>query len=103
MPKISVIIPVYNTEKYLEQCLESVINQTYKDLEIICVNDASTDNSFDVINEYSKKDSRIKYINFETNKGVSAARNVGLEAATGDYICFIDSDDWIEQTQTETM
>ncbi len=103
MTKISVIIPVYNTEKYLPQCLESIINQTFKDIEIICINDASKDNSLSVIQEYAKKDNRIKYENFTANKGVSAARNYGINASCGDYIYFIDSDDWIETDYLEIM
>ena len=103
MSKISVIIPVYNTGKYLGQCLGSVINQTFKDLEIICVDDGSSDNSADILQKYAQKDSRIVVKNFEKNKGVSAARNCGLDAAAGEYICFIDSDDWIEENQIETM
>ena len=103
MTKISVIVPVYNTEKYISQCLESLINKTLKDIEIICVNDASKDSSLDVIKEYSKKDSRIKFINFENNKGVSAARNAGLDIATGEFVFFIDSDDWISENYLEDI
>ncbi len=91
-PKLSVIVPVYNVEPYLSEALDSVINQTYKDMEIICVNDGSTDNSPSILNEYAKKDSRIKIINQE-NQGLSEARNVGLRASVGDYIYFFDSDD----------
>ncbi len=93
---VSVIIPIYNVEQYLEKCLDSVINQTYKDLEIICVNDCSSDNSLKILQEYSRFDNRIKIINFEQNKGVSAARNAGLEIAKGEYIGFVDGDDWID-------
>ena len=91
MPKISVIIPVYNVEKYLAECLTSVVNQTFKDIEIICVNDGSTDNSPKILKEFAQKDSRIKIINQE-NQGLSAARNTGLDVATGEYVSFIDSD-----------
>ena len=94
MPKISVIIPVYNVEKYLAECLTSVVNQTFKDIEIICVNDGSTDNSPMILEEFAQKDSRIKIINQE-NQGLSAARNTGLDVATGEYVSFIDSDDYI--------
>ena len=94
-PKISVIIPVYNVEKYLQKCLDSVINQTYKNLEIICINDGSPDNSGKILDEYAKKDGRVIVIHQE-NAGVSAARNKGLEIATGEYIAFVDSDDWLE-------
>ncbi len=94
-PKISVIIPVYNVEKYLKKCLDSVISQTYKNLEIICINDGSPDNCGQILDEYAKKDSRIIVIHQE-NAGVSAARNQGLEIARGEYITFVDSDDWLE-------
>lgn len=94
MKKVSVIIPIYNSEKYLKECLDSVINQTYKNIEIICVNDVSTDKSVDIIKSY--KDKRIKLVNLKYNSGVAIARNRGIEESTGDYICFIDSDDyWI--------
>jgi len=92
---LSVIIPVYNVEPYLEQCLDSVINQTYKNLEIICINDGSTDNSLKILEKYQKKDSRIKLIN-QKNKGLSGARNAGLDVAKGEYIAFVDSDDYLE-------
>ncbi len=94
MKKISVIIPVYNVEKYIKQCLDSVINQTYKNLEILLVDDGSTDNSGTICDEYAKKDSRIKVIHKE-NGGLSSARNVALDIATGEYIAFVDSDDYI--------
>ncbi len=100
---VSVIIPIYNVEQYLEKCLDSVINQTYKDLEIVCVNDCSSDNSLDILQEYVQFDNRIKIINFEQNKGVSAARNAGLEMAKGEYVYFIDSDDWIDLDYIEKM
>lgn len=91
-PKISAIVPVYNTEKYLDECLNSIENQTLKDIEIICVNDGSTDNSLKILESHASRDDRIKIINQE-NQGVSVARNAGIEAATGEYISFIDSDD----------
>ncbi|MBP3847839.1 glycosyltransferase [bacterium] len=94
MPKISVIIPIYNVEKYLRQCLDSVVNQTIKDIEIICVNDGSTDNSQAILNEYAKKDERFVVIN-QVNQGLSVARNNGLNSATGKYVAFIDSDDYL--------
>ena len=95
MPKVSVIIPVYNVEKYLRECLDSVINQTLKDIEIICVNDGSTDNSLQILEEYADKDSRIKIIN-KDNGGVSSARNAGLDIAQGEFIGFLDSDDYLD-------
>lgn len=95
MIKISVIIPVYNVEQYLRECLESVINQTLSELEIICINDGSTDSSLDILREYEQKDNRIIVINQE-NEGVAATRNVGISLAKGEYISFIDSDDYID-------
>lgn len=92
MKKVSVIIPLYNEEKYIKECIESVVNQTYKNLEIIIVDDCSTDNSLKVVKKI--KDDRIKIIKLKENKGVANARNVGVEKATGDYICFLDSDDF---------
>ena len=102
MPKISIIIPVYNVEKYLSQCLDSIINQTFKDFECICVNDGSKDNSLNILQEYSKKDNRIKIVSQE-NKGVSIARNVGMKISKGKYISFIDSDDWICNDYLEVL
>ena len=100
--KVSVIVPVYNVEKYLDKCLTSLVNQTLKELEIIIINDGSTDNSQKVIDKYSKKYKNIIAITKE-NGGVSEARNLGLEKATGEYIGFIDSDDWIEPNMYELM
>lgn len=94
-PKVSIIVPVYNVENYLRKCLDSIINQTLKNIEIICINDGSTDNSLSILEEYASKDERIIVINQE-NAGVSSARNRGLEIATGEYIAFVDSDDWLE-------
>lgn len=101
-PTISIIIPVYNVEKYLRQCLESLINQTYKEIEIICVNDESPDNSLEILNEYAKSDERIVIVN-KKNEGVSAARNAGLKVAKGEYIMFVDSDDWVDLQMCEMM
>lgn len=92
MKKVSIIIPVYNSSKYIKECINSVINQSYKNLEIIIVNDKSTDNSLSIINSF--KDKRIKVINLDKNSGVSIARNKGIEVSTGDLICFLDSDDY---------
>jgi len=100
--KVSVIIPVYNSEKYLKQCLDSVVNQTLKDIEIIVVNDGSTDNSLKIIQEYSNKYKNIKVIN-KQNEGCYKARNVGLETAKGEYIAFLDSDDYIEFNMYEKL
>ena len=96
MPKVSIIIPVYNTKNYLEKCLNSVINQTLEDIEIICINGGSTDGSSIILNKFSKKDHRIKLIDLPQNQGVSAARNKGIDTATGEYIGFIDSDDFVD-------
>ena len=94
---ISVIIPIYNSEKYLKNCLDSVISQSYQDLEIICINDASTDNSMEILQNFQKKDERIIVITLEKNNGLSYARNVGLDRASGEYILFVDSDDELEK------
>lgn len=99
---ISIIMPVYNAEKYLNRSIESIMNQTYNNMEIILVNDGSTDNSLEICTNYQKKDNRIKLINQE-NKGVSIARNRGIDEATGDYIMFIDSDDYIEKNMIKDM
>lgn len=101
--KLSVIIPVYNASDYLRKCLDSVINQTLKDIEIICVNDASTDNSLEILNEYADKDKRIKIISYKENKGQGYARNLAIQNATGEYIGFIDSDDTIESDYYEYL
>lgn len=101
-PLISVIISVYGVEKYISQCLESVINQTYKNLEIIVVNDGTKDRSADIAKEYAAKDSRIKVYDFK-NGGLSVARNRGLEIATGEYISYLDSDDWLDTKMYETL
>lgn len=96
MPSVSVIIPVYNAEKYLDQCLESVVNQTHTDLEIILVNDGSKDSSGALCDSWAEKDDRIKVIH-KPNSGVAATRNMGTAAATGQWILHLDSDDWYEQ------
>lgn len=92
---ISVIVPVYNVEKYLRKCLDSIVNQTYPHLEIILVNDGSTDSSGEICEEYAARDPRIKLLHKE-NGGQSSARNLGLDSVTGDYIAFFDSDDWLD-------
>ena len=94
-PEISIIIPVYNVEKYLDECLNSAANQTFENIEIICVNDGSTDGSLEILESHASKDKRIRIISQE-NKGVSSARNEGLDAARGKYIYFMDSDDYME-------
>lgn len=101
-PRVSVIVPIYNVEKYLERCLESLINQTLKDIEIIAINDGSTDGSLDILNKYARYDRRIKVIDKE-NSGVSDCRNIAMKQITGKYITFVDSDDWIDLNAIETM
>ena len=91
--KVSVIIPVYNTEKYLRQCLDSVVNQTLRDIEIICVDDGSTDGSIEILREYEQKDSRVKVL-CQKNQYAGVARNNGLNYASGEYVFFMDSDDY---------
>lgn len=102
MPNISIIIPVYNVGQYLEKCIESVINQTYKDIEIICVDDGSTDISSEICDKYGKMDSRIKVIH-KTNEGLVSARQAGLKIAMGKYVGFVDGDDWIDEEMYECM
>lgn len=99
---LTVIIPVYNTSKYLKQCIHSVQNQTYSDLEILLVDDGSTDESGEIIEEYAKSDSRIRAIH-QKNQGLSAARNAGITRACGEYLFFVDSDDWIEPEYCEKL
>jgi len=96
MIKISVIVPIYNVESCLRRCLDSLVNQTLKDIEIICVNDCSLDKSLAILKEYAKKDERVKIINFEKNYGVSVARNSGMKIAKGEYIGFCDPDDYVD-------
>lgn len=96
MEKISIIVPIYNVEKYLERCIESILKQTYTNIELILVNDGSLDKCGTICDEYAEKDNRIKVIH-KINSGLSSARNAGLSIATGNYIAFIDSDDWIKE------
>lgn len=103
MPKISIIIPVYNTSEYLSRCLDSICTQTFHDIEIICVNDCSIDNSLSILYSFYNHDSRIKIINFEKNCGPGAARNAGLLASKGEYIGFVDSDDKISPNFCEKL
>ena len=101
-PKVSIIVPIYNSEKYMNKCIESILNQTLTEIEIILVNDGSTDNSGKIIDNYAKKDNRIKVIH-QQNSGPSVARNKGISTAKGKYIGFVDSDDYIESTMYEEL
>lgn len=100
--KISIIIPVYNAEKHINRCLESIINQTYTNLEIICINDGSQDKSLEILNEFKMIDERIVIID-KKNEGVSTARNLGIAIATGEFITFCDADDWVEYNAYESL
>lgn len=102
MPEISVIVPVYNSEKFLKECLDSILSQTYGDLEVICVNDGSTDNSLDILNQYKNSDSRVKVIDKE-NSGYGASLNMGIDAAQGNYIGIVESDDFIKENMYEEL
>ena len=101
-PQVSIIVPVYNVENYIERCLNSLVNQTFKDIEIITINDGSTDKSLELINKYVKEDIRVSVIDLG-DEGVSYCRNLGIEKANGKYIMFVDSDDWIDSNMVEVM
>ena len=100
---ISVIVPVYNTAAYLDECIQSVVSQTYQDLEILLIDDCSTDGSSQKLDQWGAKDERIRVVHKEKNSGVSASRNIGLKMARGEYIAFVDSDDYIDRTMYEKM
>lgn len=102
MSKVSIIVPVYNVEKYLRKCIDSLVNQTLNDIEIICINDGSTDKSLKILKEYKNRDSRIILLNQE-NSGQSVARNRGIEIAKGEYLGFVDPDDWIDLDYYEKL
>ena len=102
MPKISVIVPVYNVEKYLHRCVDSILAQTFTDFELLLINDGSKDSSGVICDEYAAKDSRVLVFHKE-NGGVSSARNMGLDNAKGEWISFVDSDDWVEKEYLETL
>lgn len=99
---ISVIVPIYNSEKYLRQCINSLIRQTYEDIEVLLIDDGSKDGSSEICLEYTKNDKRIKYI-YQENQGVSSARNTGLDNLSGEYVLFVDSDDWLPENAIELM
>ena len=100
--KISIVLPVYNVANYLRKCLDSLVNQTFKDFEVICVNDGSTDMSLSILEGYSLTDSRFKIITQE-NRGLSGARNTGIKHVRGEYVLFVDSDDWLEDNALEEL
>lgn len=102
MPKVSIIVPIFNVENYIEKCLQKLLNQTLEDIEIILVDDGATDNCPQICDEYAKRDSRVKVIH-KKNAGLGFARNSGIENATGDFIAFVDSDDYVEETMFEIM
>lgn len=102
MPNISVVVPVFNAEKYLSECIDSILSQTFTDFELLLINDGSKDNSGAICDEYAHKDYRVKVFHKE-NGGVSSARNLGLENAKGEWIAFVDSDDWIDKTMYQEM
>ena len=99
---VTIIVPIYNAEQFLEKCIESIQSQTHQKIEIILVNDGSSDNSLKICENYSAEDSRIVIID-KLNGGVSSARNHGLKTAKGEFCCFVDADDWIEETHIEKM
>ena len=102
MPRLSIIVPIYNVEKYLSRCIESILNQTFKDFELILVNDGSTDNCKEICEKYKRMDSRIIVAN-KKNGGLSSARNLGIDISKGDYIGFVDSDDFIDVHMYEIL
>ena len=98
---VSIIVPIYNSEKYIERCIKSILNQTYKNFELILINDGSTDKSIDILNKYKKIDKRISIID-KKNEGVAKTRNLGIQKAKGKYVMFIDNDDFINKNYVET-
>ena len=101
-PKVTIVIPVYNTENYLDKCLSSVVNQTFSDIKVIIVNDGSTDNSLEICKKYAVNDKRITLID-KVNEGVSIARNIGINLAEGEWIYFLDSDDFLDLNTLENL
>lgn len=101
-PRLSIIVPVYNVERYLPKCIESILAQTFQNYELILINDGSTDNGGSICDEYAERDNRIRVIH-QTNSGLSVVRNIGLENAIGEYVAFVDSDDWIEPDTYESV
>mgnify|MGYP004582438397 FL=1 len=101
--KISVCVPFYNIESYVSRCLNSILNNTYRNIEVICVNDASTDNTLKILRKYEERDSRVIIIDKKTNEGLPSARNSALARCTGDFIAIIDGDDWIHKQYFEVL
>ena len=100
MPKISIIVPMYNSEKYIKKCLESILNQTYEDFEVLLVNDGSTDKTESIVNRYNDK--RIKYIK-NKKSGIGKTRNLGIDKSKGEYLMFVDSDDYLDKSAVEKL
>ena len=103
MPKISILVAVYNSAAYLPQCLDSLLGQTLHDIEVLCVDDASTDNSLAILRQYAERDTRVKVFALDENHGIAFARNVALSNASGEFICFVDSDDWLAPNALEAV
>jgi glycosyltransferase involved in cell wall biosynthesis len=101
--KVTVIVPFYNVETYIKQCLESLVNQTHHNLEILCIDDCSPDDTLNIVHSYAARDNRIKVIKHEQNKGLGGARNTGIASASADYICFVDSDDYVAENFVERL
>ena len=101
MIEVTILVAVYNAEKYLRECLDSLLYQTLQKIQVICIDDASTDSSLSIIQEYAQKDKRFEYLSLKENKGQAHARNVGLQQAKGKYICFLDSDDFFSDDALE--
>lgn len=102
-PLVSIVVPVYNVECYVEECLQSVCSQTYENLEIVCIDDVGSDKSMDIVRLYATKDSRINIVEHEKNKGLAEARNTGLRNLSGDYVFFLDSDDFLSVDAIERL
>ena len=100
---VSILLSIYNVEKYLEECLDSILAQSYENLEIVCVDNGSPDGCGKILEKYAQKDKRIKVVTLSENKKLCGGRNAGLDNATGDYICFVDPDDWIEKDHIKAM
>ncbi len=103
MPKVSVIIPVYKVEKYLKECLDSVLQQTLRDIEVICIDDASPDRSGEILDFYSRNDQRVKVFHLQTNKRQGFGRNLGIDNSTGEFLYFLDADDTIDDCALEEL